>query len=71
MAGAAEEIPRKRRIKQTFDEDRLIEGLDMNRNQLREVEDRSNQQKIEYNVEDTEPPSITISSSTARGRICH
>ncbi|XP_072051533.1 uncharacterized protein [Amphiura filiformis] len=46
---AAEEIaPRERKTKQTTEEDKAIEELDKKRKELREVEDKSPKQKIEY-----------------------
>ena len=46
---AAKEIaPRERKTKQRTEEDMLIEELDKNRKQLREIEDKSPQQKKEY-----------------------
>ena len=49
VAEAAEEIaPRERKTKKTSEEDKRIEELDKKRKELREIENKTTQQKVEF-----------------------
>ena len=48
MAVAADIAPQGKRVKQTTEEDKVIETLDRKRKELREIQDKTKFQKIEY-----------------------